>query len=178
MDSKGVKTMYQIGEYVVKANNGVCSVDDIVHLNMSGVDKKKEYYLLVPIEDKGAKIYVPVDKAQENLREVLSSEAAWDLIRGIPQIESIWITNDKLREQEYKAAIKSGRPEALVGIIKNLYDRREARMAEGKKSTAVDERYFRLAENMLYSELAFAIGKEKEDMGDIIKEVIENGIGE
>lgn len=164
--------MYQIGEYVVKTNNGVCRIEDIVHLNMSGVDEKKEYYLLVPIEDKGAKIYVPVDKAQENLRDVISDDDAWKLIRGIPQIESIWIENEKLREQEYKAAMKDGRPEALVGIIKNLYYRSQARLAEGKKSTAVDERYFRLAENALYSELAFAIGREKEDMDDLIKEVI------
>lgn len=166
--------MYRIGEYVVKANNGVCKIEDIVHLNMSGVDKKKEYYLLIPIEDKGAKIYVPVDNAQENLRNVISDGDAWRLIRGIPQIESVWIENDKLREQEYKAALKSGRPEALVGIIKNLYYRREARLAEGKQSTAVDERYFRLAENALYSELAFAIGKDKEDMSELIKEVVED----
>jgi CarD family transcriptional regulator len=165
--------MYEIGEYVVKSNNGVCRVEDIVHLNMSGVDHRKEYYLLIPIEDRGAKIYVPVDKEREDLRNVISNEEAWELIHEIPRIESVWIANDKQRELEYKAAIRSGSLEQLVGIIKNLYRRTETRMAQGKRSTAMDERYFHLAENALHSELAFAIGRKKEEIPRLIAETVE-----
>jgi CarD family transcriptional regulator len=169
--------MYEIGEYVVKSNNGVCRVEDIVHLNMSGVDHRKEYYLLIPIEDRGAKIYVPVDKEREDLRNVISNEEAWELIHEIPRIESVWIANDKQRELEYKAAIRSGSLEQLVGIIKNLYRRTETRMAQGKRSTAMDERYFHMAENALHSELAFAIGRKKEEMPRLIAETIEAPAG-
>jgi CarD family transcriptional regulator len=169
--------MYEIGNYVVKSGNGVCRVEDIVHLNMSGVDQQKEYYLLVPLEDRGAKIYVPVDRESTDLRNVISSDAAWELIHEMPRIESTWITNDKQREQEYKAAIRSGSPEQLVGIIKNLYRRTETRIAQGKRNTAMDERYFRMAENALHSELAFAIGRRKEDMPRLIAETIEAPAG-
>lgn len=49
-----------------------------------------------------------------------------------------------------------------------MYFRKQQRIAAGKKSTSVDEHFFKLAENYLYTELAFAIGEKKENMKDII----------
>ena len=59
-----------------------------------------------------------------------------------------------------------------MSIIKNMYARMQKRTAQGKKSTSVDEHFFKIAENNLYTELAFAIGKNKEDMQHIITEKI------
>ncbi len=164
--------MYEIGDYVIKSNNGVCKVENILHLDMPGTDKNKLYYLLVPRECQSARVYVPVDSKSSSLRKVLSKEEAWEIIRKIPETERAWNTNDKLREQEYKEAIQSCNPSALVGIIKNLYLRKKIRNEQGKKSTATDERYFKLAEDNLYSELAFAIGREKNEMRQIIADTI------
>ena len=41
-----------------------------------------------------------------------------------------------------------------------------------KEIGAVDERYFKLAENQLYSELAFALGVEKSELNEIIEQNI------
>ncbi|MCD8012423.1 MAG: CarD family transcriptional regulator [Lachnospiraceae bacterium] len=164
--------MYSVGDYVVKANNGVCRVEDIVHLDVSNVSKDKLYYLLIPQADRGAKLYVPVDTNSTSIRSVLSEEGAWSIIEEIPDIEETWIANDKLREQEYKEALKSCDPRLLVGIIKNIYLRKKKRQAEGKKSTSVDDRYFNLAEQALYSELAFAIGREPDEINEIIQDKI------
>ena len=164
--------MYQIGDYVVKSGNGVCEVKDIQHLNMSGVDKNKLYYVLIPIEDKGATLYVPVD--HDNLRHAMTHDEAWDVIHRIPQIEEVNIENDKLREQSYKEAMRDGEPEELIRIIKHTYLRWQRRTAQGKKTTATDERYFKLAEDKLYSELAFALGKDKSDMRQLITESMKN----
>ena len=38
----------------------------------------------------------------------------------------------------------------------------------------IDERYFKLAEDNLYSELAFAIGRDKSEMRKIIADTIED----
>ena len=165
--------MYQIGDYVVKTGNGVCHIEDIRHLNMSDVDKNRLYYLLVPVEDKGAKLYVPVDHEKSGIRRVMSRQEAWEIINKIPEIEEVTIENDKLREQSYKEAIQSGRPEELVRIIKHTYLRRQKRTALGKKTTATDERYFKLAEEKLYAELAFALGKDKNEMRQFITDTIE-----
>ena len=40
-----------------------------------------------------------------------------------------------------------------MGIIKLICDRKEERVRQGRKVTAVDGRYFKLAENLLYGEL-------------------------
>lgn len=165
--------MYKIGDYVVKANNGVCKIEDILHPDLPGIDKDKMYYLLIPIECSHSKLYVPVTAAENNLRKALTEEEAWDMINSIPDVEAAWIANDKLREQAYKEAIHSCDPTTLISIIKNLYIRRRQRIEQGKKSTATDDRYFKLAEDNLYAELAFALNKEKNEMKQLIIDTIE-----
>ena len=58
---------------------------------------------------------------------------------------------------------------AWVSIVKTLYVRREERISQGKKITALDERYMKVAENELYSELSLSLGVPKEDMERYIK---------
>jgi CarD family transcriptional regulator len=166
--------MYQIGDYVVKANNGVCRIEDILHLDLSSVDRNKLYYLLIPREQTKTKVYVPVEAADSMIRKVISEEEAWQIIRRIPEIEAAWITDERRREQKYKEALKSCDPQALVSIIKNMYERKKKRDALGKKNTVTDERYFRLAEDSLYSELAFALGRDKEEMQKLIADTIDH----
>lgn len=167
--------MYQIGEYVVKANSGLCRVEDITHLEGMSVDKKKLYYLLIPLSNEQSKLYVPVDRDRDakGFRKVMTEEEAWELINHISKIDEIRIDNEKQREQKYKEAVRECNPVKLVGIIKTMYFRKKKRDAQGKKTTAMDERYFRIAEEHLYEELAFALGKKKSEMCAVIKETIE-----
>ncbi|MBO5094731.1 MAG: CarD family transcriptional regulator [Lachnospiraceae bacterium] len=165
--------MYKIGDYVVKANNGVCRIENILHPDLPGIDKNKLYYLLVPVESKHSKLYVPANAPENALRKALDEESAWEIINGIPDVEAAWIANDKLREQAYKEAIHSCDPNALISIIKNLYLRKRQRSEQGKKSTATDERYFKLAEDTLYAELAFALNKDKSEMKQLIIDTID-----
>jgi CarD family transcriptional regulator len=164
--------MYGVGDYVVKSVDGVCRVDDVSHVDMPGVDKNKLYLLLVPIAEQGKKIYIPADTADQTVRRVMTEEEAWKFIQQIPEIEEIWVDNEKLRERQYKEAVKSCEPQRLVGIIKITYLRKKTRLEQGKKNTVVDERYFKIAENNLYSELGFALNKDKNEISRIIADSI------
>ena len=113
--------MYRIGEYVVKANTGVCRIDEIVTRCLSEVTGEKEYYVLIPVDDPRGKVFVPVDSDKANIRPAMTEEEAWEFIRSIPGIEIRWIENDKSREQEYKNAMRANDPALLVSIIKNLF---------------------------------------------------------
>lgn len=166
--------MFEIGDYVVNANNGICKITEVVELDLSGGKTLKPYYLLVPMEETTAKVFIPVDNANNRIRKVINKEEAIDVIDRIPDIEETCIANEKERESKYKAAIKSCELNELVGIIKNLYHRQQDRLAQGKKSTAVDERYFKLAESHLYSELAFAMGRQKQEMQQLICDRLES----
>lgn len=162
--------MFQKGSYVIKTMNKVCRVEDIVKLDSS----EKEYYLLIPLEEKGAKIFVPVERTATSVREIMSKEAVMDLIAKIPKIEETYIDNEKLREQKYKEIIKCNNPELLVGIIKMIFLRNRKRTEQGKKSTTIDQKYYKLAEDYLYSEMAFVLKKEKSEIQQIIKDTCEN----
>ena len=165
--------MYKIGEYVVKANTGICKIDEIVMRSLAEGMEEKEYYVLIPVDDPRAKVFVPVASDKSNMRRAMDEKEAWDFIDSIPVIDVKWIESDKSREQEYKKAMRSNDPRHLVGIIKNLYLRSLERENQGKKATAVDDRYFKMAENALNSELAHALGKDKNVIRDLIAESIE-----
>ena len=164
--------MFAIGDYVMKASKGVCHIDDITHLEMPGIDRNKLYYVMTPLDGKGSTLYVSVDTAQGNIRSAMTKDEAEGVIDSIPSIEETWVENDKLREQCYKDAVRSGSPEALISIIKTIWSRKKMRENQGKKNTAVDERYFKQAEDLLYAEIAFALGKDKDEICDYITNMI------
>lgn len=162
--------MYQKGEYVVCGNKGVCIVEDITTLDISGVDKTREYYILKPLYMAASTVYVPVDTAQDTLRRTITKEEAMTFIHSIPQISLLAITNEKLAEQVYKQCMKTNCCEEWIRIIKTIYQRRQKRMEAGRKETAIDVRYFKIAEESLYGELAVAL--------EIPKDYVENYITE
>ena len=144
---------YEIGDLVSKPVTGICKIEDILYLTPQDEKNNKLYYLMRPIEDEKDKIYVPVSNSDSRWRLCLTKEEAWNLIKRIPEIPTAWINNEKMREQNYKEAVKANDPEALVAIIKMIYQRKQKRLAQGKKCTATDARYFQIAENLLYMEL-------------------------
>ena len=165
---------YEIGDFVSKPVTGICKIENILYLNLQDEKNDKLYYLIKPIEDEKEKIYVPVSNSDSRLRLCLSKEEAWNLIKRIPEIPTAWVNNEKLREQNYKEAVKANDPEALVAIIKMIYQRKQERIAQGKKCTATDARYFQIAENLLYSELGVALGKTKQQVCKTIIDYVTN----
>lgn len=159
---------YEIGDFVSKPVTGICKIEDVLSMDPMGGKNMKLYYLMKPVEDEKEKIYVAVSNADEKMRSCLTKEEAWDLIGRIPEISMEWKANERMREQEYKEAVKSNDPEVFVGIIKMIYERRKKRVAQGKKCTATDAKYFQIAENLLYMELGTALGKPKQEVCETI----------
>ena len=166
--------MFNIGEYIVYGNRGVCEVADVGKMSMSAMDEDKLYYTLVPVYARGSKIYSPVDNTKVVIRPVISHDEAIELIDSMPKIGYVEDVDDKKREMVYKDAIKTGSCEELVKVIKTLYRRREIRLAGGKKFTSVDERYYKSARDCLYGELAIALDIEVDDVESYINERIDN----
>lgn len=165
--------MFEVGGYIVYGTTGVCEVKDITSPDIEGVSGNRLYYVLNPCFQKGSTIFTPVDNEKVPIRAVMSKEEASNLVEAIPKIEELWDVDDKLRERHYKEAIRSGDPREWIRIIKTSYLRQQERMAQGKKIATVDERYFRAAEEHLYSELAVALCIPKEEVRGYIKERME-----
>ena len=67
--------------------------------------------------------------------------------------------------------MKNGKPDELLGIIKQLYTKRINREKNKKPNNTTDAQYFRIMETRLYDELAIATGKEKNDIHQMIIEI-------
>lgn len=160
--------MFSIGEYVVYGNKGVCEVTKVGPVAIPGMSSERNYYTLSQVYTKGSTIFVPVDKEDSGLRYVLSKEEVNDLIKDIPNIKPIWIQNDKEREQIFTDSIRKADTKKLVEMIIALHERKERRIADGKKATSTDERFFHAAEDILYGELGVVLGIDKKEVKDYI----------
>lgn len=124
----------------------------------------------------GSVIYAPVEIKGTVVRAVMNREEALELIDSIPNIEELWIRDEKSRENSYKDAIKGCDSRELVRIIKTIYTRGRSRMAEGKKITVADNKYFKLAEENLYGELAVSLSMSRDEAKDFVTEHVKMAI--
>lgn len=160
--------MYEKGQYIIYGIRGVCEVMDITTVDRPGGPKGKLYYVLRPYYHQDCKIVTPVDSDKTVVRALLTKEEAQALIDRIPDVEEMAVTEDKQREERYKEALKTCDCHVWVSMIKALYLRRKDRLEQGKKMTDLDERYFKTAEENLYSELALSLDMPREDIVDYI----------
>lgn len=170
---RDVSRMFEKGNYIVYGTSGVCKVEDITTMNMDGISRDRLYYVLSPLSQAGGKIFTPVDNQKSLMRGIVSEEEAVSLIDEMPEIEALWIANDKQREANYKECMKSCDCREWVKIIKALYTRKMERNAQGKKITSTDEKYLKMAEEALYSELSIPLGIPKSEMVDYIAARVE-----
>lgn len=165
--------MFEIGEHIVYGMKGVCRIEDITHIDISGADAERLYYVLAPVEDGSGKIYAPTDQTKIIMRRILSKEESEELIRELSGVAMLSVPEERMREAIYKEALNTCDCRTWAGIAKTLRRRREERIAQGKKSTALDERYLRAAENGLYGELSLSLGIPRDEMEEYMTEWLE-----
>ena len=156
--------MFQIGDYIVYGSNGICRVEEITHPDIAGSTPDKLYYVLVPEKTRDSRLFCPTDNNRVVLRSVITAEEAKALLEEVKEIEPLKIQSERQRDDTYKKAMKSCDLRQCVQMIKALLIRKEEREANGKKVTVTDERYMKLAEDGLYSELALAMGIDREEI--------------
>lgn len=161
-------------DFVVHWSGRVCRVEDKAELKM--MDREDNYLILRPIREEREKIYVPVRKAGESLRPVMSREEAEQVIMQLPQIEPLVIHDEKMREKEYKNAFHSGDRRARVRIVKDLYQRKQKRLQAGKKPAASDLETMLFMERSFEEELSVALGIQLEEVKTVIEEQLKDSI--
>lgn len=164
--------MYRVGEMIIYGGEGVCRVEAVGKLNMSGISREKDYYTLAPLYRDG-KIYAPVD-TKVFMRPVISREDAQRLIRSIPDIQAppCHERNLRLINEHYQTLLRSHQCEDMVQLIKATYERSQTRQSHGSKPGQVDERYQKRAEDLLYGELAVALDMPRDQVSGYIARVL------
>ncbi len=94
------------------------------------------------------------------------------LIDEITKIETMWIVNEKKREEQYREAARKYDCREWVKIIKTIYLRKKNRRLEGKKITYIDEKYMKMAEDNLYGEISLPLKLSPDEVERFIREKI------
>lgn len=165
--------MFQTGDYVVYGANGVCKVEAVGKLEGMLADGKKVYYTLIPVYDKGGKVFTPVDNKKVIIRSVVSKEDACYWLDHMEELEDIEILDERRKEIAYKEVLGKCDYKEWIRMIKTLYYRKQDRIASGKKVTASDERFFHLAETNLFGELSVSLGITRDEVREFIQKRIE-----
>lgn len=164
--------MYKIGEQFVYGISGACKIVDIKKEKFS--NSEKTYYILSPFADMKETIFVPVDneKLVSKMKRILSPEEIDKLIKTIPSKETVWIENVNLRREEYKKIISSTNREALISLIKTLYERRKELQLAGKSLSVYDEKFLKQAQNIIHGEIAIVLQISPDEVAPYIEKTI------
>ena len=131
------------------------------------------YYQLEPVYSKGSRIFVPVGSDKLVMRKLVSAEEVEALMNEIPSIETMWIANEKKREEQYREAARKYDCREWIRIIKTIYQRKRSRIEQGKKITYIDEKYMKIAEDNLYGEISIPLGISPDRVEEYIKKRME-----
>jgi CarD family transcriptional regulator len=166
--------MFSVGEKIIYGGEGVCTIDKIDCMNISGISKDKKYYYLTPLY-RGGTIYAPVD-TPVFMRSLITKDEALDLIYQIPNIEADTFTslNIRLMSEHYQSIIKSYKCQDLIKVMKAIYKKQQIALKKDKKLGSVDERFLQKAENMLFGELAVALSIERNEVDSFIRNKLDN----
>lgn len=164
------------GEYIVYRNAGVCQVIDTEEQSMDG-EHTILYYKIKPIVDANSTYYIPVQKAAEKLRYLLTKEQILNLIDAMPQskdCDEFWSDNRRERKEMYMQIMKSDDHMAILRLITALYFRKRASEARGKRFSAMDETMMKTAETLMLQEFSFVLDMQEPEVRQFIDERVKN----
>jgi len=161
--------MYRIGDWIFYGNVGACQVTDLSVRKIAGMDKEHPYYTLKPF-DNDCSISIPADNNKIFMRPLISKEEAEQLIADIPSIDAHAYYTTALRQlsEHYEDVLNTHDCHALIEMTMSIYKKRQEADANKKKLGAIDERYMKRAEDLLYGELAVALGIKKHEVQSYI----------
>ena len=167
--------LYQKGDLILYGGTGVCRVADIVAKRPSRTEPERLYYVLDPLYQAGT-ITTPVDNDKVFTRPVITRDEAIDLIDSIPGMEVEVYHNQNLQQLEnhYRSQMGGHDCLSLLRLTMSTYRKKVERERKKQKFGAVDRRYMERAENLLYGELAVALGITKDSVQDFIAQRLQN----
>ncbi len=169
--------MYQVGDWIFYGNVGACQVTDVSQRNIPGMGQNVMYYSLQPLNDSCC-ISTPVN-GKIFMRPLISKEEAEALIAAIPDIDAQAYHNPVLRQlsEHYEAALNTHDCLSLIRMTMSIHAKKEAAVSQKKKLGAVDEKFMKRAEELLFGELSVALGIERNGVADYIEQRLEELAG-
>ncbi len=167
--------MYQKGEYVMHRSEGVCRIEDI-RTEQFGPAKPQSYYILQPVYERSSTtVFLPTAAEEKRLRSLTSGEQLTQLLQNAADTPTVWIDNDRLRQEQFQQLLHQCDLSALLRLWYDLRTHRKALTAQGKKLRYTDEHSLQECERLLFQECAYAL---QIDLKEVSAYLRENGISE
>ncbi|CEP80553.1 CarD family transcriptional regulator [Paraclostridium sordellii] len=148
--------MFNVDDYIMYGMTGVCKVVDITNEKFINGEKRK-YYVLNPIYNNDTTIKVPLDNDKIPMRKVISKGDMTSLINDIPNMEILWIDDEKKRMAQFETMLKSGQCEELTKLIKNIKFSKKYARSNDKKLYKSDKDIMKEAKRLLTEEFAIIL---------------------
>lgn len=94
------------------------------------------------------------------------------LIASMPEVEFLWNNNDRERNENFKAALRTGESEEWVKLIRTIYLERQEKTDLGRKLAKTDEEIMKAAEKNLNEEFSIALNISPDEVLPYILERI------
>ena len=163
---KSELNMYSVGEKIIYGESGVCTVDRIAPLEISGSSPDKLFYHLTPLIGSGT-FFTPVDSSTY-MRPVMSREDAEAFVLSIPGISPAICNDNRFNHVDtfYRERFKTHSLEDLVSVIKGL----SIRLSEKKTRSTRAEATIKRAKDILYGELSVSLDMDLNNIESYIHE--------
>ena len=170
--------MFSKNEYIIYGSTGACKIIDIV-IRKFGFNQERKYYVLKPAYENNSTIYAPIDNDKVTIRKIMTKEEVYNLIKTIPNNETIWIDDNNLRKETYNEILRTGNKKEIIKLIRTLHQQRISKKEVGKKLNVGDEKIMNEAEKLLHEEFALVLNiKVDEVLPFISGELSPEGKGE
>lgn len=158
---------YQIDQRVVYPSQGVGRILEIREKSFK--DSKILYYIIY-LEFSDMTVMVPIDKAGFlGLRPIVRQDEAELALAFISEDYAPIPTDWKLRYQMNLDLLKKGSIMDIASVVRSLYHRSKI-----KELPILERKLYDSAINLLQDEIAYSLGKSKEDIAEIIHARLES----
>lgn len=171
--------MYKTGDVILYGSTGVCRVTDIVTHGLPGQDKKQLHYVLKPLYQ-DCTITTPVDAMKVFMRPILTKDEAEQLVERIPSFKAEAFHSRFIGQlvEHYETAMKTYDCADLIEMTLSIHAKKQTAEQHKRKFGAVDEKYMKRVEALLYGELAAALDLTRDQVSALIAERVEKARGE
>lgn len=161
--------MYSVGEKIMYGGTGVCVIEDITMVKLTGMEQPRQYYTLRPLYQSGT-IQTPVENGKIPIRPVMSRSEAEELVDGIPAITAsiCYEKNLSALRNHYQQQMSTFDCRDLIRMTKSIYAKKKDAESRQKKIGMTDEKFLRRAEDLLFGELAVALNIPRDAVRDYI----------
>ncbi|MCI7767633.1 MAG: hypothetical protein MSJ26_06615 [Oscillospiraceae bacterium] len=160
---------FETGQRVIYNGRELCRVGEICRKCFDGVHEE-EYFCLIPENEPKACYYVPADRLEGRIRPLMTREEIYAAIDGSRTGHSLSCTDKNQRRAVLLQTVKSGDSRLIIGMIRELFEEKKRRAAQGKELISCDEKALASACRVISSEFSAVLGISEEEVGRLIEE--------